>query len=47
MRDLARYARMLLHDWSRAVTRFWQIVPRDYVKYLPVPLNEEPVALRA
>jgi glutamate synthase (NADPH) large chain len=43
----SRYARMLLHDWSRAVTRFWQVVPKDYVKYLPVPLSDEAVALRA
>ncbi len=42
----SRYARMLVHDWSRALPRFWQVVPKDYVKYLPVPLTED-VALRA
>ncbi len=36
----SRYARMLLHDWDRVLPRFWQVVPKDYVKYLPVPLGE-------
>ncbi len=27
--------------------RFWQVVPKEYVKYLPVPLSEAPAALRA
>ena len=43
----SRYARMLLHDWSRAVPRFWHVVPKEYVKYLPVPLTQEAAALRA
>ncbi len=43
----SRYARMLLHDWNRALPRFWQVVPKEYVKYLPVPLAEEAAALRA
>ena len=37
----SRYARMLLHDWERVLPRFWQVVPKDYVKYLPVPLDEQ------
>ena len=44
----SRYAKMLLHDWDREVVHFWQVVPKDYVKYLPHPLTEESVAaLRA
>ncbi len=43
----SRYARMLLHDWARALPRFWHVVPRDFVKYLPVPLSDVPAALRA
>jgi glutamate synthase (NADPH/NADH) large chain len=43
----SRYARMLLHDWGRALPRFWQVVPKEFVKYLPVPLAEAPAALRA
>ena len=42
----SRYAAMMLHDWARALPQFWQIVPKEYVKYLPVPLNEAE-ALRA
>jgi len=37
----SRYARMLLHDWKRTLPRFWQIVPKEYVKYLPEKLTEE------
>lgn len=44
----SRYAKMLLHDWEREVAYFWQVVPKDYVKYLPHPLAEEAAeALRA
>ncbi len=43
----SRYARMLLHDWPRAVPRFWHVVPKEYLKYLPVPLAAEAAALRA
>jgi glutamate synthase (NADPH/NADH) large chain len=43
----SRYAATMLNDWDREVKKFWQIVPRDYVKYLSSPLNEEVVAARA
>ncbi len=44
----SRYASMLLHEWDKTLPRFWQVVPKDYVKYLPVPLTVETVeALRA
>jgi glutamate synthase (NADPH/NADH) large chain len=45
----SRYATMLLHDWDRTLPRFWQVVPKDYVKYLPVPLSDavEEQAMRA
>jgi glutamate synthase (NADPH/NADH) large chain len=43
----SRYARMLVHDWGRALPRFWQVVPKEFVKYLPVALAEAPSALRA
>ena len=42
----SRYARMLLQDWDRALPRFWQVVPKDFVRYLPAPLAE-PEPLRA
>ena len=35
----SRYAARLLHDWDRELPRFWQVVPKEYVKYLPVPLD--------
>jgi len=34
------YARRLLHDWERVVPRFWQVVPKEFVKYLPAPLTD-------
>ncbi len=36
----SRYAARLLHDWDRTLPQLWQVVPKDYVKYLPVPLSE-------
>jgi glutamate synthase (NADPH/NADH) large chain len=42
----SRYAARLLVDWKRSLERFWQIVPKEYVKYLSAPLSE-PQALRA
>jgi glutamate synthase (NADPH/NADH) large chain len=43
----SRFAATLLNDWDREVVKFWQIVPRDYVKYLASPLTDEVVAARA
>jgi glutamate synthase (NADPH/NADH) large chain len=44
----SRYASMLLHEWDRTVPRFWQVVPKDYVKYLAAPLDQDmPQARRA
>jgi glutamate synthase (NADPH/NADH) large chain len=42
----SRYAAMLLHDWDTEREKFWQVVPKEFVKYLAVPMDE-PVALRA
>ena len=36
----SRYANMLLHDWSRVLPRFWQVVPKEFVKYLSDPLTD-------
>jgi glutamate synthase (NADPH/NADH) large chain len=43
----SRYGAMLLHDWPRVVGRFWQIVPKEFVKYLPQPLTDQAEAARA
>jgi glutamate synthase (NADPH/NADH) large chain len=37
----SRYAARLLHDMDLAMPDFWQIVPKDYVRDLPVPLTEQ------
>jgi len=38
-------AATLLNDWAEERGHFWQVVPRDYVRYLPAPIAE--VALAA
>jgi glutamate synthase (NADPH/NADH) large chain len=43
----SRFARLLLHDWNRAMPQFWQVVPKNYVQFLPVPLSDQAEALRA
>jgi glutamate synthase (NADPH/NADH) large chain len=44
----SRYAAMLMHDWKRILPRFWQVVPKEYVKYLAAPLSDSAVeAMRA
>jgi glutamate synthase (NADPH/NADH) large chain len=43
----SRYAAMLLHDWEQERGKFWQVVPKDYVKYLPEALGGQPEAMRA
>ncbi len=43
----SRYARQLLHDWDRSLPQFWQVVPREYARYLPAPLDEAAEAMRA
>jgi glutamate synthase (NADPH/NADH) large chain len=35
----SRYAAMLLHDWEQERGQFWQVVPKEYLKYLPAPLD--------
>jgi len=43
----SRFAALMLHEWERAVGHFWQVVPKDYVRYLTMPLSEEAAAQRA
>ena len=44
----SRYAAQLLHSWDKTLASFWQVVPREYVKYLPVALDDAPAkAMRA
>ncbi|MBV9783308.1 MAG: hypothetical protein JO264_05765, partial [Acidisphaera sp.] len=43
----SRYAAMLLNDWDRVLPRFWQVVPKEYVQYLPEKLVEDEAAALA
>lgn len=43
----SRYAATLLNDWVREAPHFWQIVPKDYIKYLPSELDDETQAVSA
>ena len=43
----SRFAASLLNDWERERGRFWQVVPKDYVRYLPVPLTAGPALAAA
>ena len=43
----SRYAEMLLHDWARVAPRFWMVVPKEYARYLPVPMSDEVEPRRA
>ena len=43
----SRYAATILNDWNREVLKFWQVVPREFVKYLPAAMSDEVVAERA
>jgi len=43
----SRHAASMLNDWDREFPHFWQIVPKDYIKYLPVPLDEQAEAATA
>ncbi len=40
----SRYAAAMLNDWTRESPHFWQVVPKEYVKYLASPLTEEQAA---
>ncbi len=35
------YAERLLNEWNRTLGRFWTAVPRDYARFLPVPIASE------
>ena len=43
----SRFAALLLHDWARVLPNFWQVVPKDFVKWLSVPVIETEAARRA
>ncbi|MFN6999872.1 MAG: glutamate synthase-related protein, partial [Elioraea tepidiphila] len=40
----SRHAARLLNDWENARGRFWHIVPKEYARFLPRPMQEEALA---
>ncbi|WP_270935715.1 glutamate synthase large subunit [Falsiroseomonas oryzae] len=36
------FAARLLNNWAVERARFWHVVPKDYAKYLPKPMEETP-----
>ncbi|MBW8269163.1 glutamate synthase large subunit [Caldovatus aquaticus] len=36
----SRFAARLLNEWETERARFWHIVPKEYARYLPVPMEE-------
>ena len=42
----SRLAARLLNDWEQERGRFWHVVPKEYAKYLPVPMRD-PAAIAA
>ncbi|MDW8397611.1 MAG: glutamate synthase large subunit [Acetobacteraceae bacterium] len=40
----SRHAARLLNDWENARGRFWHIVPKEYARFLPRPMEEAALA---
>ncbi|WP_297370527.1 glutamate synthase large subunit [Acidocella sp.] len=43
----SRFAATLLNDWEREAPHFWQVVPKEYIKYLPAGLTDAVEAVSA
>jgi glutamate synthase (NADPH/NADH) large chain len=43
----SRYAAGLLHNWPETLSKVWQVVPKGYAQYLPMPLDLEKEELSA
>ncbi|MBB4099761.1 glutamate synthase large subunit [Sphingomonas kyeonggiensis] len=39
----SKWAAGLLEDWDRAIGSFWQVVPKEMLTRLPMPLNDDAV----
>ena len=37
----SRFAALLLHEWNKALPKFWHVVPKEYAKYLAAPETEK------
>jgi len=40
----SRFAAVMLNDWARESPNFIQVVPKEYIKYLSAPLDQEALA---
>ena len=40
----SRFAARLLNDWAEERGRFWQVVPKEYARYLPQPMDDQAAA---
>ena len=36
----SRHAAAMLHDWPRPLAQFWQVVPKEFIRYLEHPLSD-------
>jgi glutamate synthase (NADPH/NADH) large chain len=36
------FAARLLNNWEVERARFWHVVPKDYARYLPKPMEDAP-----
>jgi glutamate synthase (NADPH/NADH) large chain len=43
----SRWARGLLEDWDRTLSRIWQVVPKEMLDRLPQPLEDCPMLVQA
>jgi glutamate synthase (NADPH/NADH) large chain len=43
----SRFAARLLNEWATERDRFWHVVPKEFAKYLPVPMEQAPAAVAA
>ena len=43
----SKWARGLLEDWDRTLTRIWQVVPKEMLDRLPHPLDDSPELVQA
>ncbi|MFC7610034.1 hypothetical protein ACFQT2_18665 [Pseudoroseomonas aestuarii] len=40
----SRHAARLLNDWDSERGHFWQVVPKEYARYLPQPMEAVAIA---
>ena len=43
----SRWSKAIIEDWSRTIGDFWQVVPKEMLTRLPMPLRDEIEAVAA